>query len=171
MSVDLFGKRRNRSSLPRPQMSDSEITELAAFSDRFDTLVEFGAGASTVLWSRHFSHVISVESRFSWFHTVQQWLVSEGATNVQLVFAPPRIIGVRHIRTRNLEFPSALGLRQSDGVHRVLSTRVRTNRRPSRFPGLCGWPPPKRSCSVRTRQEPGQASLAARCHTGTGVSQ
>ena len=34
MSVDLFGKRRNRSSLPRPQMSDSEITELAAFSDR-----------------------------------------------------------------------------------------------------------------------------------------
>ena len=42
-----------------------------------------------MLWSRHFSHVISVESRFSWFHTVQQWLVSEGATNVQLVFAPP----------------------------------------------------------------------------------
>ena len=83
---------RQKPSIPHPQMTELEVRVVVDFAAQFPTLLELGSGASTVQFSKKFADVVSLESRYSWFHTVKMWLDREGIDNVSLVFAAPESV-------------------------------------------------------------------------------
>jgi hypothetical protein len=70
-------------------MTCAEIRYVASQSEKFETILEFGAGRSTLIWAKHFRYVISVECRLGWYLDVQTWLARKKFKNVKMVFSPP----------------------------------------------------------------------------------
>lgn len=80
---------RNPSTGSKPQMTDPEIDYVTALADEYDCILEFGSGLSTLIWAKHFQHVVSVESRRSWHATIAAELGKKNISNAKLHLLEP----------------------------------------------------------------------------------
>lgn len=70
----------------KPQMSPKEIEYICNLSKKYEHLVEFGSGASTLIWEKKFRQVTSVETRLNWYLKIQKKIEK---SETRYLFCPP----------------------------------------------------------------------------------
>ena len=76
---------------PEPLMSHREMQYIRSLSVGKSHILEFGAGNSTLFWSKTYSKVTSVEHHLGWFNKIKT-RIARKATNTQLLFASPESV-------------------------------------------------------------------------------
>ena len=73
---------------PLPQMSHREMQYIKSLSLGKSHILEFGAGNSTLFWSKTYSKVTSVEHHLGWFNKINT-RIARKATNTQYFLLHP----------------------------------------------------------------------------------
>jgi len=99
------GKKLMDHFCPYPMMSHLEMKYILSLSVDKSHIIEFGAGNSTLFWSKTYSKVTSVEHNLVWFNKIKK-RIAHKTTNTQLLFVSPESVafsenGVLHAHLRS----------------------------------------------------------------------